>query len=152
MSSFLICKISAGVRPDIIRRIDIMAASLQQRSSGLCVFYSKGMVAVYPSATPLWHTGSVEMWNIFPSPEDRWGCIQKFPDWVDNEIYAYNNKHSLRNNIKGYGSKTHKMDSQNCATTAPFGRELYHLQFLLQVASLETFGYTFVHYKCSEEN
>jgi hypothetical protein len=35
------------------------------------------------------------------------GCIRKFPDWVDNEIYAYNNKHSLRNNIKGYGDKTH---------------------------------------------
>jgi hypothetical protein len=25
-----------------------------------------------------------------------WGCIQKFPDWVDNEI-SNNNKHSLRN-------------------------------------------------------
>jgi hypothetical protein len=35
------------------------------------------------------------------------GCIQKFPDWVDNEIYAYNNKHSLRSNTKGYGGKTH---------------------------------------------
>jgi hypothetical protein len=35
------------------------------------------------------------------------GCIHKFPDWVDNEIYAYNNKHSLRSNIKGYGGKTH---------------------------------------------
>jgi hypothetical protein len=34
------------------------------------------------------------------------GCIQKFPDWVDNEIYAYNNKHSLRSNIKGCGGKT----------------------------------------------
>jgi hypothetical protein len=34
------------------------------------------------------------------------GCIQKFPDWVDNEIYAYNNKHSLRSNTKGYGGKT----------------------------------------------
>jgi hypothetical protein len=34
------------------------------------------------------------------------GCIQKFPDWVDNEIYAYN-KHSLRSNTKGYGGKAH---------------------------------------------
>jgi len=34
-------------------------------------------------------------------------CIQKFPDWVDNEIYAYNNEHSLRGNTKGYGGKTH---------------------------------------------
>jgi hypothetical protein len=33
--------------------------------------------------------------------------IQKFPDWVDNEIYAYKNKHSLRGNTKGYGGKTH---------------------------------------------
>jgi hypothetical protein len=35
------------------------------------------------------------------------GCIQKFPERVDNEIYAYNNKHSLRNNTKGYVGKTH---------------------------------------------
>jgi hypothetical protein len=33
--------------------------------------------------------------------------IQKFPDWVDNEIHAYSNKHSLWSNIKGYGKKTH---------------------------------------------
>jgi hypothetical protein len=32
--------------------------------------------------------------------------IQKFPDWVDKEIYAYN-KHSLKSNRKGYGGKTH---------------------------------------------
>jgi hypothetical protein len=35
------------------------------------------------------------------------GCIQKFPDRFDNEIYAYNNKHSLRSNTKDYGGKTH---------------------------------------------
>jgi hypothetical protein len=34
-------------------------------------------------------------------------CIQKFLDWVDKEIYAYNNKQSLRSNTKGYGGKTH---------------------------------------------
>jgi hypothetical protein len=28
-----------------------------------------------------------------------------------NEIYAYNNKHSLRSNTKGYGGKTHRTDS-----------------------------------------
>jgi hypothetical protein len=33
------------------------------------------------------------------------GCIQKFPDWVDNEINK--KKHSLRSNAKGYGGKTH---------------------------------------------
>jgi hypothetical protein len=70
------------------------------------------------------------------------GCIQKFPDWVDNEIH--NNKHSLRSNMEGYGGKTHYTDSQNSDTTAPSCRELYHLQFSLQAASPETFGYTFV--------
>jgi hypothetical protein len=34
------------------------------------------------------------------------GCIQKFPDWVDNEINN-NNKPLLRSNTKGYGGKTH---------------------------------------------
>jgi hypothetical protein len=33
-------------------------------------------------------------------------CIQKFPDWIDNETNN-NNKHSLRNNTKGYGGKAH---------------------------------------------
>jgi hypothetical protein len=54
------------------------------------------------------------------------------------------NKHSLRSNTKGYGGKTHKTDSQNSDTTAPSGRELYHLQSSLQEASPETFGYTLV--------
>jgi hypothetical protein len=36
------------------------------------------------------------------------------------------------------------LDSQNSNTTAPSGRELYHSQFLPQVASLETFGYTLI--------
>jgi hypothetical protein len=34
------------------------------------------------------------------------GCIQKFPDWVNNEI---NNKHLLRSNMKGYGGKTTRL-------------------------------------------
>jgi hypothetical protein len=71
------------------------------------------------------------------------GCIQKFPGWVNNEINM-NDKHSLRSNTKGYGGKPHETGSQNSDTTAPSGRELYHLQFSLQVASLETFGYTLV--------
>jgi hypothetical protein len=66
------------------------------------------------------------------------GCIHKFPDRVDNEIYAYNNKHTLRSNTKGYGGKTHYTDSQNSDTTACRGRELYHLQLSLQAASPET--------------
>jgi hypothetical protein len=36
-------------------------------------------------------------------------------------------------------------DSQNNDTTAPSGRELCHLQFSLQGASPETFGYTLVY-------
>jgi hypothetical protein len=44
----------------------------------------------------------------------------------------------------GYDSKTHYTDSQNSDSTAPSGRELYHLQFSLQAASPETFGYTLV--------
>jgi hypothetical protein len=38
--------------------------------------------------------------------------------------------------------RTRLTDSQNSDTTAPSGRELYHLQFSLQEASPETFGYT----------
>jgi hypothetical protein len=68
-------------------------------------------------------------------------CIRRFPDWVDNEIYAYNNKHSLRSNTKGYGGKTEYTDSQNSDTNTPNGSELYHLQFSLQADSPETFGY-----------
>jgi hypothetical protein len=71
-------------------------------------------------------------------------CIQKCPDWVDNEINNNKNKHSLRSNTKDDGSKTHWSDSQNNDTTAPSGRELYHLQFSLHVASPETFGYSHI--------
>jgi hypothetical protein len=35
-------------------------------------------------------------------------------------------------------------NSQNSYTTAPSNRELHHLQFSLQAASPETFGYTLV--------
>jgi hypothetical protein len=35
-------------------------------------------------------------------------------------------------------------DSQNSDTTVPNGRELYHLQFLLQASCPETFGYIYV--------
>jgi hypothetical protein len=52
----------------------------------------------------------------------------------------------MKSNTKGYGGKTHYIDSQNSDTTASSGRELYHLQFSLQVASPETFGYTLIHW------
>jgi hypothetical protein len=62
-----------------------------------------------------------------------------------NEINNKNSRHSLRNNTKGYGGKTHWTDSQDSDTTALSGRELYNLQFSLQAASPETFGYTLVY-------
>jgi hypothetical protein len=34
------------------------------------------------------------------------GFIQKFSDWVDNEMNN-NNEYSLRSNTKDYGGKTH---------------------------------------------
>jgi hypothetical protein len=74
-----------------------------------------------------------------PPPVYIWGCNQKFPDWVYNEIN--NNKHSLRSNTKGYGGKIHWTDSQNSDITSSC-RKLYHLQFSLQAASPETFVYT----------
>jgi hypothetical protein len=40
------------------------------------------------------------------------GYIQKFMDWVDNEIYAYLRYYSLRSNTKGYGGKTNKIAIQ----------------------------------------
>jgi hypothetical protein len=60
-----------------------------------------------------------------------------------NEINN-NNKHSFRSNTKGHGGKTHYTDSQNSGTTASSGREMHHLQFSLQAASPETFGYNLV--------
>jgi hypothetical protein len=75
------------------------------------------------------------------------GCIQKFPEGIDNEIHAYLWYYSLRSNTKGYGGKTHWTDSQNSDTIVPSGRELCHLQFSLQAASPETFGYTFIRWK-----
>jgi hypothetical protein len=36
-----------------------------------------------------------------------WECIQKFQDWVHNEIYAYLCYYSLRSSTKDYGVKTH---------------------------------------------
>jgi hypothetical protein len=55
-----------------------------------------------------------------------------------------NNKQLLRSNTKGYGGKIRYTESQNSDKTAPSGRELYRIQFSLQAASPETFGYTLV--------
>jgi hypothetical protein len=71
-------------------------------------------------------------------------CIQEFSDWVDKETYAYKNKHSLRSNTKVCGGRTHQTEPPNSDLTAPSGRELYSLQFSLQAASPESFGYTLI--------
>jgi hypothetical protein len=39
-------------------------------------------------------------------------------------------------------AKLTRLIHKNSDTTAPSGRELYHIQFSLQAASPETFGYT----------
>jgi hypothetical protein len=60
--------------------------------------------------------------TIYLAGYDLQGCIQKFLDWVHNEIYTHLWYYWLKSNTKGYGSKTHKADSQNSDTTAPSGR------------------------------
>jgi hypothetical protein len=82
-------------------------------------------------------------WGV-ECPRIRGGFIRKFPDWVDNETYAYRWYSSLLSPWKGYGGKIHYTGSQNSYTTAPSGKDLCHLQFSLQAANSETFGYTFV--------
>jgi len=44
-----------------------------------------------------------------------------------NEVYAYLWYYMLRSNTRVYGCETHYTDSRNSDTTAPSGRELYHL-------------------------
>jgi hypothetical protein len=43
------------------------------------------------------------LWGVLNKCLHIRGCIQKFPDWVDNEMN--DNKHLLRSNTKGYGGK-----------------------------------------------
>jgi len=79
--------------------------------------------------------------NLNIQTETYEGVSKSFRTESWREIYPYNNTHSLRSNTKGYEGKTRWTDSQNS------DRELYHLQFSLQAASPETFGYAFVHYE-----
>jgi hypothetical protein len=71
------------------------------------VFYGWEVARFWPTVC------SCELnWSIDSQPKtkgcsDVRGCIQKFPDWVDNEINNNSNKHPLRSNTKGYGGKTH---------------------------------------------
>jgi len=61
---------------------------------------------------------------------------------IYNEIKKNNNKHSLKSKTKRHGGKIYYTDSQNSDTSAPSGTDPCHLQFSLQAASPETFGYT----------
>jgi hypothetical protein len=54
-----------------------------------------------------WYTWDNDVRSTSRPILDIQGCIQKYPDSVDNEINNNNNKHSLRSNTKGYGGKTH---------------------------------------------
>jgi hypothetical protein len=58
-------------------------------------------------------------------------------------MYTYNSKQTL---VKKQHKGLWRQNSLNSDATAPSGRELYHLQFSLQAASPETFGYSFVYY------
>jgi hypothetical protein len=53
-------------------------------------------VELHHAQPPTWKTSGLHLR----------GYIQKFPDWVDNEVNT-NNKHSFRSNTKGYSGKTH---------------------------------------------
>jgi hypothetical protein len=46
---------------------------------------------------------------------------------------------------RAMAAKLTRLTHKNSDTNGPSGRELYHLQFLLQAASPETFGYTLVY-------
>jgi hypothetical protein len=90
------------------------------------------------------------------------GYIQKFPDWVDNEINSNSSSSSSNNNNNNNNNSWEATQSimaakltrvtQNGDTIAPSGRELYHLQFSLHAANPETFGYSLVCCRMRWEN
>jgi hypothetical protein len=95
------------------------------------------LILAYVIVTVLFVTGSVYIY--------LYSRVLKVYEGVSKSFRTERNKqHLLRSNAKGYGGKTHETDSQNSDTTAPGGRELYHLQFSFQAASPETFVYSLV--------
>jgi hypothetical protein len=68
------------------------------------------------------------------------GCIQKFPDWVDTLAFGITRWEAT---LRIMAAKLTRL-TQNSDTTAPSGKELYHLQISLQAASPETFEYSLV--------
>jgi hypothetical protein len=110
--------------------------------SVISVFRVKQIVCYHHVARPLVADGTEGLQMLKAAANIR-GRVQKFPEWFDNEI-SNNNKHSMRSNTKDCGGETHYTNSQNNDTTTLSGRELCHFQFLLHVASPETFGYTVI--------
>jgi hypothetical protein len=85
----------------------------------------------------------IQLYNYAFQPDAIYeGVSKSFRTEPITKYTLTTNKHWLRSNAKGCGDETHKTDSQNSDTTAPSGRKLYHLQFILQAAGPETFGYT----------
>jgi hypothetical protein len=70
--------------------------------------------------------------------------MQKFLDWVDNEIYAYNNKHSRSNTQRDTAAKLTRL-THKIAIQLHLVAQLYHLRFSLEAASPEISGYTVVY-------
>jgi len=62
-----------------------------------------------------------------------------FPDWVNNEI-----NNNVEKQHKGLWRQNSLDWLTKIDTISPSGREPYHLQFSLQAASPETFGYILV--------
>jgi hypothetical protein len=86
------------------------------------------------------------VWPISIKPTYLRGFIQKFRDWVDNEINDDNIKH-FKKQHKGLWRQNSLDWLIKIAIQLPLVAELYHLQFLLQAASPETFRYTLVYVK-----
>jgi hypothetical protein len=86
-----------------------MASPPRRQPSGLTIAYTLAVTYVNMHTFNYRHKGESCIMGSFIIRTLSYirGCIQKFPDWIDKEIYAYNNKHSLRSNTKDYGSKTY---------------------------------------------
>jgi hypothetical protein len=100
-------------------------------------------VMVPPRSVKLWNC-SENLGHMSPLCLLYEGVPKSFRTKSITKYTAHLRYHSLRSNAKGYGDKPNYSDSKNSDTTAPSGRELYHMQFSLRAASPETFGYTIV--------
>jgi hypothetical protein len=65
------------------------------------------------------------------------GCMQNFPDWAITKWTT-----TIINTRWEATQKVMVAKFTRLTHTAPNGREMYHLQFSLQAAGPETFGYT----------